>query len=132
MNGDNQNQEGSGHGGRKIFFSANHKRLLSLAMWAKYLAWVVLILHIFSALGEFNQSQAMYMNAGMFLGPSNEFLSFLVGNPVYAISVVIDTLKAIMNGLVYFLVLRGISLGLNMIVETDINYREKKEKGGAQ
>ena len=29
------------------FFSANHKRLLSLATWAKYLAWVALIFTIF-------------------------------------------------------------------------------------
>jgi len=34
---------------------------------------------------------------------------------------------------IYALVLKGVSLGLNMIVETDINYREaRSEAGGAE
>ena len=40
--------------------------------------------------------------------------------------------RSLLNGVVYYVVLKSISLGLNMIVETDINYREKKEKGGVQ
>jgi hypothetical protein len=39
---------------------------------------------------------------------------------------VIDILMTALNGLVYFLVLKGLALGVVMVVETDINYREKQ------
>jgi hypothetical protein len=37
---------------------------------------------------------------------------------------------AILSGATFYVVLKGISLGLNMIVETDVNYREVKNQGG--
>jgi hypothetical protein len=48
-------------------------------------------------------------------------------NPLFAASLFIEILSIFLQGIVYFLVLNGISLGLNMIVETNINYREQKE-----
>jgi hypothetical protein len=36
--------------------------------------------------------------------------------------------SVLLRGIIYYLVLKGISLGLNMIVETDINYRERKQE----
>jgi hypothetical protein len=32
----------------------------------------------------------------------------------------------LLRGIVYYLVLKGTSLGINMIVETDINYRDQE------
>lgn len=51
--------------------------------------------------------------------------------PDEAIKLLFESISMMIKGVVYFLILKGISLGLNMIVETDINYREKKEQGGA-
>jgi hypothetical protein len=112
--------------GQTDFFSANHKRLLNLATWAKYLAWVVLVIYLISALGVFNQNQSMYMSTGLFYGSSSKFIPFLLKNPVFGINMVIDILMTALNGLVYFLVLKGLALGVVMVVETDINYREKQ------
>ena len=35
------------------FFSPQHKQLLNIAAWAKYLAWVVLVINIFYAIGVY-------------------------------------------------------------------------------
>lgn len=110
----------------KDFFSSKHKQLLNIAMWAKYLAWIVLALYVLDLVSRFFQREAMYAQAGMLSGASIGFVSFLAKNPVYGLNFLLDELSLLFNGIVYFLVLRGIALGLNMIVETDINYREQK------
>ncbi len=111
------------------FFSPNHKRLLSIATWAKYLAWVVLLIYIFYAFGAYTQEKNQY-----FLGAnvSKDFAEYLTQNLTYGFSLLIEMVGIFLKGIVYFLVLKAVSLGLNMVVETDINYREKKAQGGGQ
>jgi phosphatidylserine synthase len=99
---------------QKDFFTKDHGRLLDIAVAAKNIAWVVLVIYIVLAslrLVQYNWSQF-----GMLL--SNDPLSFF--------GFVINELATVIQGTVYYLVLKGISLGLNMIVETDINYRERE------
>jgi len=48
----------------------------------------------------------------------------------YAADIGSDMVKRLLGGFVYYVVLKGISLGLYMIVETDMNYREKENLGG--
>ena len=108
------------------FFSQNHKRLLSIAAWAKWLAWVVIIVHILMSIGHFVQEQNLYAYYGTFGAPS-EFIDLLRGQPAIGVSIFMEIIGIFLRGVVYFLVLKGISLGLNMIVETDINYREGSE-----
>ncbi|MFZ5905207.1 MAG: hypothetical protein ACOYZ8_16820 [Chloroflexota bacterium] len=112
------------------FFSSKHKRLLNIATWAKYLAWVVLIIYVLYALSTYTQEQTHY---AFNRGPDNqiaEFNKYLTDNPTYGISILIKMSSIFLSGIVNFLVLKGISLGLNMIVETDINYREEKSMEG--
>lgn len=111
------------------FFSQSHKRLLNVAAWAKYLAWIVLAINILYIFGTYLQEQnyyTFYRVQGQFL----EFSQMLRKNPAYAFSLLIAMVDVFFRGIVYFLLLKGISLGLNMIVETDINYRENREQGG--
>lgn len=113
------------------FFSQNHDRLLSLAVWAKYLAWVALIVCILWAIGTYVQEQNYYLyyrSGGIEIQTYRDFIDVLRRVPSYAFSVFIEMLGVFLRGVVYFLVLKGISLGLNMIVETDINYREAKNE----
>lgn len=98
------------------FFSPNHKQLLNIATWAKYLAWVVLVVYILWAVGTYVQQQNMHKYYEQFMG---------IQHPSYKLSMYVESLGVLLKGVVYFLVLKGISLGLNMIVETDINYREQ-------
>ena len=111
-------------------FSPDHEKLLSIAVWAKYLAWVALILAVIyaslSTIGNYLSQWQMIRQVDGLKGNTNDILSLLNGNPAYLVELVIEFVFGIVKGIVYYLVLKGISLGLNMIVETDINYRDNE------
>lgn len=109
------------------FFSPNHKRLLNIATWAKYLAWAALIVNGFYAMGVYIQEQAQYSYFG---GSYGQFGEFLKSNSSYTMGLLVEIVSVFFKGVVYFILLKSISLGLNMIVETDINYRDNREQGG--
>ena len=115
------------------FFSSKHKQLLNVATWAKYLAWVVLIIFTLDAIAIFIQGianvNALAVNA---FSQNVGCIEMLRNEPAFEIRALLDVLSVFFKGIVYYLVLRGLSLGLNMIVETDINYRENKEQRGAE
>jgi len=104
----------------KDFFSPNHKRLLSIAAWAKHIAWVVLVVYILLSAIEIIRFQNN-------VEASQKFGGNVPNNPLDIFRLVVNIAALALKGVVYYLVLKGISLGLNMIVETDINYREQKE-----
>ena len=104
----------------KDFFSPNHKRLLGIAAWAKHIAWVVLVAYILLAGTEIIRFQNNIEASQNFGGNvPNSLLDFF--------RLMVSMAALALKGVIYYLVLKGISLGLNMIVETDINYREQKE-----
>lgn len=111
------------------FFSKKHNQLLNIATWAKYLAWIVLVINMFYALGVYFQQQAQFSSFG---GASGQFGMLVRSNFSFAVSLGVEIVAVLFQGIVYFLLLKSISLGLNMIVETDINYRDNTEQGGIQ
>ncbi len=52
--------------------------------------------------------------------------------PIYILDVSLQMIRVLIEGAIYYLVLKGVALGLNMIVETDINYREKSAEEGTE
>ncbi|HSB02083.1 MAG TPA: hypothetical protein VLE49_15645 [Anaerolineales bacterium] len=106
----------------KEFFSSNHKRLLSIAVWAKYLAWVVLVVYLLNAALQMFQ----YHNFSNYVELQPNIWEFLRANPFEAFQLGVNVATTALRGVIFYLVLKGISLGLNMIVETDINYREQE------
>ena len=94
------------------FFSPNQKRMLGIAASAKTLAWVGLIIYGFRAAVVGLQYQASLMES----------------QPYYLANMAASILSLVFRGVVFYLALESVSLGLNMIVETDINYREEKIK----
>jgi hypothetical protein len=110
------------------FFLPNHKRLLSIAVWAKYLAWIALVVYILWAVLQVFQYQTFIGNSQ---GQLDGWRFLLKNEPFQAFRLIVDIAATVLKGIIYYVVLKGISLGLNMIVETDINYREQ-EQGGAQ
>ena len=114
------------------FFSDNHNRLLNIAYSAKNIAWIVLVIYLLYGVGTFFIEQSNQM---IYRGFPNSYVLFtdmLAKNPVYALSLFTQIISILLRGVIYFLVLKSISLGLNMIVETDINYRETNKEGGAR
>lgn len=105
------------------FFSKKHNQPLNIASWAKYFAWIALVFFILMAISDF------YRFFNPFGEPiySNTFL--FRADPGMALKMLTDPISDLLKGVIYFLVLKGISLGLYIIVETDINYREKNQGG---
>lgn len=119
---------------KEDFFSPKHKQLLNIATWAEYLAWIVLIYYIFRAGLIIFQYQISLQGLQAITEPSQSFqgfLSLLKTQPSYMIDIIISIVSFFLRGGVFYLILKGISLSLNMIVETDINYRDQKQEGGA-
>jgi hypothetical protein len=109
------------------FFTPQHERLLNVATWAKYLAWIVLVVYFLWTIGTYIQEQNYFLySSGSFNQTYRDFMDFLLQSPSYSFGIFVEMIGVFLRGLTYFLVLKGISLGLNIIVETDINYREQK------
>ena len=113
------------------FFSPKHKQLLNIATWAKYLAPAVLVVFIIEGIANFFGATNIIASQLNSMGqPITDFIKLFRMFPDEAIKILIESTSILLKGVVYFLTLKGISLGLNMIVETDINYREKNLQGG--
>jgi len=108
------------------FFTKKHDRLFAIAIWSKFLAWVVLVVFILLAITAFIGNMNMYqVNLGSFGRPIDGFSDLFKQLPGSALSLLLESVSTLVTGVIYFLVLKSISLGLNMIIETDLNYREK-------
>lgn len=118
------------------FFSQKHKWLLNIADWAKYLAWISLVVYIFLSVSVIFQKlvfiQQMQGVVGSF-GNFEYFWEMVKQDPLYHLfDIGTSMISVLLRGVIYFVVLKAVSLGLTMIVETNINYREKGNSGGVE
>jgi hypothetical protein len=109
------------------YLTKNQDRLIDIAIWAKTLSWIVLVVFILLSLLEFLQSTFFSFDLH---GRNPSFMWLLVNDPIYLMLQAVRPLSILLKGLTFYVVLKAISVGLNMIAETDINYREQKEYGG--
>ena len=109
------------------FFTEKHARLTRIAFIANIFAWIVFIFHILWVGASFIQTQTSYtiQNMNVNLGQNSDFMEMLMQNPLYTASLIVSLIGIFLRGVIYGLTLKGISLGLNMIVETNLNYLEK-------
>lgn len=117
-------------------FTDNQNRLLSIAGWANNLAWVVLIIYMLLAALTIPLDKADYQRmqiiAGGFTGGSDYWEMARSDLFFYVLGVGSGILARVLTGIIYFVVLKGISLGLYMVIETDINYHEREKKEGVR
>jgi hypothetical protein len=113
------------------FFTTRHKSLLRIAAIANIFTWIVIFVNILLAGARIIEIQNSYLIQSRVAGSvgNPDFLAMIGKDPLYATSVAVDILSIFLRGVVYGLILKGISLGLNMIVETDMNYKEKSAGG---
>lgn len=110
------------------FFTKKHSRLMNIASVANTFAWIALGFEVLYMAGRFVQLQNSYLMQAMTTGFGQpNFMEMLSQNPAYTFSLVVDLATILIRGVVYWLVLKGISAGLYMIVETDLNYKDKFE-----
>ncbi len=100
------------------FYTKKHKRLSFIATISGFFSWIVLV--IFS--GSFVVNLVDFFD---YIGMSSLPEQFSI-MPVVTMTVITRFLSPAFKGLVFFLLLRGLKFGLNMIIETDLNYREDR------
>ena len=116
---------------REYILTENQDRLLSLAGWAKNLAWVALILYIVLAILVIPQDMIFHqrINSINLNSGSLDYWDQMSLYPLHSlITISTNTLNNLLSGAIYYVVLKGISLGLYMIVETDINYTDRERQ----
>ena len=112
-------------GGSNDFFSSKHKKLLWISTWANILAWIALIVYALIMLSTILDIRYDLLSLPQVLGSSEQGQPGVVTEYLaIGVKLITRVLEACFPGIVYWLVLKGISIGLKMIVETDINYRE--------
>jgi hypothetical protein len=117
------------------FFSPKHNLMMNFAMWANVLAWVALFFYALRAWVtaiQYRMSMLQAQDVFTSITDTLKFWSLLGDQPYYLISMVVAMLSLIMRGVIYYLILKSVALGLNMIVETDVNYRVKQMQEGDQ
>lgn len=102
-------------------FEKRHDRLWRIAFWANVFAWISIFVHVIMIFGTYNQAHAEYR----FYNNTTPFSTYLSTDIGYTVSLFFDLFGVLIRGVACWLVLKGISLGLYMIVETDTNYRER-------
>lgn len=110
-----------------VFFTPQHRRLSNIASILNILAWVVLAITLI-AVGT--QSNILYFSASQKLNCAALFPQKCVAwkDLGFSLHFFVYLLKGMINAAVYWLVLKGVAAGLNMIVETDLNYRGKAQE----
>ena len=108
-------------------FDWKHLRLWRMSFAADLWASIVILVFILLIFGEvYRYNQFAH----------SQFQTNLIGlfsqNPIYILDVSIQIARVLVEGAIYYLVLKGIALGLNMIIETDINYRDKSIEESAE
>jgi hypothetical protein len=113
------------------FFTKKHERLTVIAYWANIFAWIVLVINLLWVGASFSQTQMNYdiQNSSINLGQGPNFIEMILQNPRYLASLAIGLIVILLRGVVYWFVLKGVAVGLNMIVETDLNYRAQLQGG---
>lgn len=107
------------------FPSIKYHRLLRISSLAKIAAWIALVFFIIlSCLSIQGQVNLMVQICPSIQNANEPYLTLwqrLTQEPFFAIRDFIKCLRYAIEGLVNFFVLKGVGLGLDMIVETDMN-----------
>jgi hypothetical protein len=115
-------------------FTKDQNRLMNIAGWANNLAWVTLVAYLILAaltifLDQANYQRMQAMTSG-FANASNYWEIARADPFYYFLTIGSDILSRALAGFMYYVILKGISLGLYMVIETNMNYREKEKQGG--
>lgn len=107
------------------FFTSQHARLIRLAGIANVLERIMRIVIIFIILGGILQLPDKLKEKIVENIQTTSVLDMFLQNPIVTINLLVALAKDILQGIAYWITFKGISLGLYMIVDSNINTREK-------
>jgi hypothetical protein len=119
---------------KEVLTKRNHK-LLNIAKACEIVAYIVIVVYFFNSyttysnITQFVETKSIN-DSGVSLTPSsielnNDYFNRVKTEPLVFFKIAIDVFIVVLRGVIGFLTLYGISYGLRMIVETEINYRLK-------
>ena len=115
----------------QAFFTKKHSRLANIAQLAKIFGWIYLVIGlIYSVFSFLEVKDIIWIRLGL---PVADYASLFAEEMRYASTstgkIIFTTITNIFHPIIYWLVLMAISTGLNMILETDLNFRGVLEDG---
>lgn len=106
-----------------------HKIMARIAIFAGSISWVALIFYILWSLlvfpETFNQATQQAFTSMRQL-PQNYLDLFRDFDT--AVGLVLEVANRVVQGVGWFLILQAVSVGLNMLIEIDLNYKLLKEE----
>ena len=90
-------------------------------MWTDVLSKLVVLVYILLIVDQVYSYNTFAHNQYQ-----TDLLGLISRQPIYILDVLAQAARLAVQGLIYYLVLKGVSLGLTMIVETDLNYRDNR------
>ncbi|MBT3338952.1 MAG: hypothetical protein HN391_13635 [Anaerolineae bacterium] len=104
----------------------------TIALIAKNLAWIAIVLGVLVTIGEYTQTKYYleFQVQSMNLRGAYDAASLLKEKPIFSLSLVVDMFNIFLKSVIYAVVLKGISLALYMLIEIDLNYSLLSEEEG--
>jgi hypothetical protein len=102
--------------------------MINIAIAANILAYIILAISILLAASNYLNNENLCELNGYGCLDHNLFLGLFGPGGFTVFHYLAQVLSALGNGLIYSVALWGISVGLKMIVETDLNYRETAQE----
>lgn len=103
------------------FFTKRHKRLLDLAKIARIASWIILGIYILWAFFRISIGMNAFKNSHLYTMGDDTLWDLLSLDPLAILNIWTDGLTRFFTGGIFLVILQGISLGLCMIVETNLN-----------
>src|SRR5512143_3912009 len=87
---------------QRSYLTRDHERLLNYAVWAKYIAWVVLGVYALGAvLGFVGRMSVASVQLGTLRSEANSFARLLAAEPGFALNLLFGSISSLFQGLVY-------------------------------
>ena len=108
-------------------FGRKHATLWRISLWANVLAPVALFIYILLAIGQISQYNQIAHTQF-----NSDLLELFSHNFGYVLDVIFQMGREVLSGAIYYVLLKGIALAFDILIETDINYREKPQGSSSQ
>jgi hypothetical protein len=104
------------------FFSPRHKQLMWIATLANIFSWIVIGVYLLMTIYRIMLDYSAIVNQ---FGTLQAFIAKNLPNAFFLLT---NWISLFLTGAIWWLALKGIALAMNMIVETNINYRDKIQR----
>jgi len=108
-------------------FKDSHKKLSRFSKYANIFSWIVLIYYFFLVLSYSRYGYLVIQQKNLIGGLFKESGIINWEGVIYLTNFVLNIFLYLIKGILYALILRGISIGLNMLMEIDLNYIQKSQ-----